>query len=308
MKTLPQAWVRVVVTLTLVAVALVVGRFLWDYYLNAPWTRDGRVCADVVRVTPDISGPVQEVLVRDNQTVHKGDVLFRVDTARFTLALQQSEAALSGAEASLKLAQREAARRQKLVQDNVVSASENEQVVTVAAQREADYQLALANRDLARLNLERSEIKAPVNGTLSNFSLRPGGYVIAGQPVTALVDADSYYIAGYFEETKLKHIHQGDAVLVRLMGSRVDLPGRVASIAPGIEDRERTDSSRLLANVNPTFNWVRLAQRIPVRIILDCPAELIAGQTATVRVTSPELPPAAAQAATVTVGSRTHHS
>jgi len=284
MKTLPQSWVRIGVTLATVLAALIVGWFLWDYYLNQPWTRDGRVCADVVRVAPDVSGLVSEVLVHDNQSVHQGDVLFRVNQARFNLALQQSEAALASADAVLQLAKREAARYQKLEKDNTASHSESERVATVAAQSEADYRLALANRDLARLNLERSEIKAPVNGTLSNFSLRPGNYVTAGQPVTALVDDDSYYVAGYFEETKLRRLHAGDAVRVRLMGSDTDLPGHVASIAPGIEDRERTDSSRLLANVNPTFSWVRLAQRVPVRVTLDQPIRLVAGQTATVIV------------------------
>lgn len=289
MKTLPQSWVRMAVTLATVIVAVIVGWFLWDYYLNAPWTRDGRVCADVVRLAPDVSGLVSDVLVYDNQSVHQGDVLFRADQARFKLALQQSEASLASAEAALQLAKREAARYQKLENENTASPQESERFTTVAAQCEAEYQLAIANRDVARLNLERCEIKAPVNGTLSNFSLRPGDYVTAGQPVTALVDADSYYIAGYFEETKLRRIHVGDAVRVRLMGSDTDLPGHVASIAPGIEDRERTDSSRLLANVNPTFSWVRLAQRVPVRVTLDHPTHLVAGQTATVRV-CPESP------------------
>jgi len=284
MKTLPQSWVRMSVTLATVIVALIVGWLLWDYYLNAPWTRDGRVCADVVRVAPDVSGLVSEVLVHDNQPVRQGEVLFRVDSARFTLALQQAEATLASMEAALKLARHEAARYQNLQSDNAVSQSLSEQTLTAAAQREADYQLAVANRDLARLNLERSEIKAAVNGTLSNFSLRPGDYVTAGQPVTALVDSDSYYIAGYFEETKLRRIQVGEVARVRLMGADRDLPGHVTSIAPGIEDRERTDSSRLLANVNPTFSWVRLAQRVPVRVLLDAPAQLVAGQTATVVV------------------------
>ncbi|MDR3457338.1 MAG: HlyD family secretion protein [Verrucomicrobiae bacterium] len=294
MKTLPQSWVRILVTLATVTAAVVVGWFLWDYYLNQPWTRDGRVCADVVRIAPDVSGLVSEVLVQDNQPVHQGDVLFRVDQARFTLALQQSEATLAGADAAWKQARREAARYQELETKNAVSHSESEQTATTAARCAADYQLAGANRELARLNLERSEIKAPVNGTLSNFSLRPGDYVNAGQPVTALVDADSYYIAGYFEETKLRHIQVGAAVRVRLMGADADLPGHVTGIAPGIEDRERTDSTRLLANVNPTFSWVRLAQRVPVRVTLDRPAHLVAGQTATV-IVCPASPRASAQ-------------
>lgn len=289
MKTLPQSWIRFLVTGTAVAAAAVVGWFLWDYYLDAPWTRDGRVCADVVRVAPDVSGLVSEVLVHDNQRVRQGEVLFRVDSARFDLALEQSEASLASAEAALQLAKREAARYQKLVAEQTISPLESERVLTVATECEAACRLARANRDLARLNLERSEVKAPVKGILSNFSLRPGNYVTAGQPVTALLAADSYYVAGYFEETKLRHIQVGDAARVRLMGTATDLPAHVASIAPGIEDRERTDSSRLLANVNPTFNWVRLAQRVPVRVMLDVPARLVVGQTATV-VVCPEEP------------------
>jgi RND family efflux transporter MFP subunit len=207
-----------------------------------------------------------------------------VDQVRFALALRQSEATVANAKAALIFAQTEAARSQKLVVARAVSQSDNERQSTAVVHCEADYQLALANRDLARLNLERSEVKAPVNGILANFSLRVGNYVTVGQPVTALVDSDSYYVAGYFEENKLRHIRIGDAVRVRLMGSRKDLLGQVVSIAPAIEDRERSDSSRLLANVNPTFNWVRLAQRVPVRIKLDKPTELVAGQTATVMV------------------------
>ena len=286
MKTLPKSWVRPAVTLSAVIVAILVGRLVWNYYMNDPWTRDGRVCADVVRVAPDVSGVISEVLVHDNQTVHQGEVLFRVDQERFKLALQQREAILASAEAALELARREANRYQRLENSNAASQSESERQSTLAAQREADYHLAQAQRDLAKLDLERSEVKASVNGTLSNFSLRPGDYVSAGQAVTALVDSDSFYIAGYFEETKLYRIHIGDPVKVRLMGSREILTGRVASIAPGIEDRERSDSTRLLANVNPTFNWVRLAQRVPVRVVLDHPAPLFAGQTATVYVAS----------------------
>jgi len=262
------------------------GWFLWDYYIDQPWTRDGRVCADVVRIAPDVSGLVSEVLVHDNQAVHKGQTLFRVDSARFILALQQSEASLASADAALQQANRDVVRYQKL-EGSGISRQKLDEVTTLALQCEAASRRALADRNVARLNLERSEIKAPVNGTLTNFSLCSGNYVNAGQPVTALVDDDSYYVAGYFEETKLGRIKVGAPVEVRLMGVNVDLPGRVSSIAAGIEDRERTDSTRLLANVNPTFSWVRLAQRVPVRVTLEkAPStiRLVAGQTATVIV------------------------
>ncbi|HEX7653157.1 MAG TPA: biotin/lipoyl-binding protein, partial [Verrucomicrobiae bacterium] len=118
MKTLPKSWVRPAVTLSAVIVAILVGRLVWNYYMNDPWTRDGRVCADVVRVAPDVSGVISEVLVHDNQTVHQGEVLFRVDQERFKLALQQREAILASAEAALELARREANRYQRLENSN----------------------------------------------------------------------------------------------------------------------------------------------------------------------------------------------
>lgn len=270
----------------MICVAAVAGWLLWDYYMDQPWTRDGRVCADVVKIAPDVSGLVSEVLVRDNQTVRKGDVLFRVDRARFELALRQAEAGVANAQAALQLARRNLERTLKLQESHAAADSKADEAIASAAQCEAATNTALAARDVARLNLERSEIKAPVNGTLTNFSLREGNYVNAGVAVTALVDDDSFYVAGYFEETKLRRVAVGAPVRVRLMGGG-ELAGRVTSIARGIEDRERTDSTRLLANVNPTFSWVRLAQRVPVRVTLDAlpqAVRLVAGQTATVVV------------------------
>jgi len=272
------------------AVATIVAAwFLWDYYMNAPWTRDGRVCADIVRLAPDVSGPVSEVMVRDNQVVKKGDILFRVDQARFLLALRQSEAALADATSALVLAQRELARNRPM-EGRWVSHQQLDQLTTTVTRGEAAVRRAEADRDVARLNLERSEVRAPVNGYVTNFSLREGNYVTSGQPVMAIVDEDSYYVAGYFEETKLPRIRVGDRVTVRLMGTGGRIAGHVAGIAAGIEDRDRADSSRLLANVNPTFSWVRLPQRVPVRVSIDDapggPAHLVAGQTATVIVSA----------------------
>jgi len=164
---------------------------------------------------------------------------------------------------------------------------QKEQARTAADQAEATYLQAVANRDLAQLNLDRSAVKATVNGTVSNLSLRPGDYVTAGTAKVALVDTDSLRVEGYFEETKLPRIHVGDSVTIHLMGHRQTLAGHVDSIATGIEDRERTSGTGLLANINPTFSWVRLAQRVPVRINLDKvpdDVKLIAGLTATVEV------------------------
>jgi multidrug resistance efflux pump len=140
---------------------------------------------------------------------------------------------------------------------------------------------------VADLNLRRTVVTSPVDGTVTNVALEPGDYVTTGKGVMALVDSSTIRIEGYFEETKLPKIHIGDRVVVRLMGESRDLTGHVQSIAAGIADRERTDSADLLANINPTFNWVRLAQRVPVRVKPDSvPAgmELVIGRTATVTI------------------------
>jgi len=278
--------VRLLVTLGMVAAAVVVGLALWDYYMEAPWTRDGRVRADVVQVAPDVSGLVTEVLVADNQVVKRGDVLFRIDPERFDLALRQAEAMVEGKQATAERAAADYVRYQKL-SDAAASQQRVEAARATDLEAKAAYGQALADRDLAKLNLERSAVKASVNGRITNMELRPGTYVTTGRGVMALIDSDTLRVEGYFEETKLPRIHVGDRASVRLMGETSTLNGRVESFAGGIEDRERTAGSNLLASVNPTFAWIRLAQRIPVRIKLDdAPDEtrLVSGRTATVAV------------------------
>ncbi len=277
---------RLLVTLAMVATAIVVGLALWDYYMEAPWTRDGRVRADVVPVTPDVSGLVTEVLVEDNQVVRRGNVLFRIDPDRFALALRQAEAVVEGKRASAEQAAADYARYSKL-SDAAVSQQKVEAARAANLEAKAAYDQASADRDLAKLNLARSTVQASVNGRITNMELRPGAYVTTGRGVMALIDGDTLRVEGYFEETKLPRIHVGDRASVRLMGETTTLTGRVESFAGGIEDRERTAGSSLLANVNPTFAWVRLAQRVPVRIALDPAPEgvrLVSGRTATVAV------------------------
>ncbi|TDH57979.1 HlyD family secretion protein [Dankookia rubra] len=288
---------RIAVTLAVVLLAGFAGWQLWRFYMEAPWTRDGRIRAEVVGIAPDVSGLVQEVLVRDNQQVRRGEVLFRIDRDRFALALQQAEAVLSSRHASLLQAQREQQRYTRLDQ-SAVSIQRQEQAVTDAQVAEAAWRQAMVERDIARLNLERSEVKAPVNGFVTNLELRPGDYLAAGRAALALVDSDSFHIAGYFEETKLARIRPGDRATVRVMGEAGVIEGHVESVAAGITDRERGASENLLANVNPTFSWVRLAQRVPVRIAIDRVPEglrLLSGRTATVTVLPAEPVRAAAR-------------
>lgn len=276
---------RVAVTLVVVCIAVVVAWNLWAYYQDSPRTRDGTVRASVVTLAADVAGQVVEVDVHDDQAVHKGDVLFRIDPTRYELALNQAKGALANAQAVLTEATHQSERSEKL--GTITSASDIEQAATAAAQARAAVDQADAALKLAQINLDRTKVVSPVNGTVTNLALTQGSYVGAGSPVMALVDADSYYVAGYFEETKLPNIHVGDRAKVYLMGESRPLTGHVVGISPAIADPYRSTSSNLLPSVSPTFTWVRLAQRIPVNVKFDNVPDgvhLVAGRTASVDI------------------------
>lgn len=276
--------VRFLLTASVFLIAALLGHLLWTHYMHSPWTRDGRIRADITVVAPDVSGLVTEVLVHDNQVVHAGDVLFRIDPERFRLALRQAEATLAARQSELGLRREEAARREALAGE-VISQENRSSARSEATSAGSRYDEALALRDLARLNLERSEVRAAVDGYVSNLEVHPGDYASAGHPVMALVGSHTFYAYGYFEETKLPLLHVGDPATVRLMSGGIELKGHVEGIARGITDRENLTGRELLADVNPTFSWVRLAQRIPVRIRLEqVPADVVlsTGMTCTV--------------------------
>ena len=280
----PMRLARLLLTLAVVVAACVAASRLWDHYELAPWTRDGRVRANVVQIAPDVSGLVTAVPVQDNQRVAAGALLFEVDRARYELALRQAQVALTAAKVTLAQAQRENARNTDL--GNLISQELREQTGTRVEAAQAGVAQADVALDAARLNLERAQVRAPVDGLVTNLDMRGGSYAQAGRAALALVDARSFYVEGYFEETKLARIHVGDRVRVTPMGG-VALQGTVESIAAGIADRDRSTGTNLLPSVNPTFNWVRLAQRIPVRVKLDPLAagtRLVAGETVTVQV------------------------
>jgi multidrug resistance efflux pump len=283
---------RILATAVLLTLALFGGRWLWIHYNVDPWTRDGRLRADVVEVSPDVNGLVTEVRVKDGQVVRAGEVLVVLDRARYELAARQAEAAVAADAAALVQARRENLRNRAL--GTLVTTEQGEEGASKVAELTAQLQGARVERDLARLNLERTTVRATVNGIVTNLELQPGDYASAGHQVLAIIDTDAIYVDGYFEETKLPLIRVGDRATVHLMGVRSTLRGHVETIAAGIDDRERNASGDDLANVNPTFSWVRLAQRVPVRIELDhVPAgiRLIAGRTATVVIDVPRTRP-----------------
>ncbi|MEM5398742.1 HlyD family secretion protein [Paraburkholderia unamae] len=276
---------QILLTLIVVVVAALVLWRIVNYYMFSPWTRDGRVRADVIQVAPDVGGLITRVDVADNQQVKQGQVLFVIDQARYSLALRLAEATLEQRKATLAQAKREYARNIAL--GNLVAAETLEESRTRVDQGEAAAADAQVQVDTARLNLQRTTIVSPVDGYLNDRAPRVGEYVTAGRAVVAVVDMHSFRVDGYFEETRLHGIQIGQPVEITVMGETRPLRGHVQSIVAAIEDRDRQAAPNLLPNVNPAFSWVRLAQRIPVRVALDeVPADfrMIAGRTATVAV------------------------
>ncbi|MGF6509950.1 efflux RND transporter periplasmic adaptor subunit [Paraburkholderia sp. 32] len=274
-----------IATAVIFIVAIVIGRVLWVHYMDEPWTRDGRVRAEIVNVAPDVSGAIVDLPVKDNQFVKKGDLLMQIDPSHYQIAVEQAQAAVAARKAELQM-KRDDAQRRADMDSQVVSKESRENATHTASAADAAYQQALAALDAAKLNLERTRVVSPVDGYVTNLSVFRGDYASAGAAKLAIVDSHSFWVYGYFEETKLPHVRVGDQAEVRLMSGGT-LQGHVESISRGIYDRDNPQSHELLADVNPTFNWVRLAQRVPVRVRIDSvPPDvmLAAGTTCTVVV------------------------
>ncbi|MGH6675481.1 MAG: efflux RND transporter periplasmic adaptor subunit [Xanthobacteraceae bacterium] len=261
--------------------------------MAAPWTRDGTVRTYVVTAAPEVSGRIVALAVRDNQYVHKGQVLLDIDPINYEIAVRLASSAVKQAEANMENVEREAERRKELP-NLAVSVEQQQTYETQAIAAQAQYEQALANLDQARTNLQRCVIHSPVNGWVTNLLAQSGDYAPEGQNVIAVADADSFWVDGYLEETNLGRIHLGDPATIKLMGYRQFLEGHVNSIARAISVANAQPNGRGLATVNPIFTWVRLAQRMPVRIHIDkIPpgVVLVAGMTATVEI-DPRPPPA----------------
>lgn len=276
---------RYAFTLCLVAGSAFVALTAWNRYEQTPWTRDGRVGVDVVQIAPEVSGTVNAVSVIDNQFVRRGDILYELDPERLRLAVALAEAEVEAKREDVIVRQATARRHSQL--KDVVSQESAQQSSGAAKVASAGYQSALAALDLAKLNLARSTVRAPVDGYVTNLRLRPGDYATAGLTNVAVLDADSFWITGYFEETKFQQIRVGDPASIMLMGFDQPISGHVESLGRGIENSNDAPGHLGLPSVAATFSWVRLAQRMPVRINIDevpFGVELAAGMTATVEI------------------------
>lgn len=297
---------RVLLTMLFVAGAIIGLVIVWRHYEDDPWTRDGKLRADSVQVAADVSGLVTRIAVRDNQLVRAGTVLFVVDKERYAAQLEQADAAVARARATLDDAIRE--KRRYLALGDLVSRQERDQRLTATEVDQAALRQAQADRHITEINFQRSDVRARVDGIVTGLRMRPGDYVTSGSPKFALLDTHSYYVLGYFEETKLHRFRLGDRARVDLLGDPRPIWGHVDSLAAGIADREDTGSEALLPNVTPTFSWIRLAQRVPVRVMIDkVPAglRLVSGRTATVTILPVARPPNSGRKAPNIVAPRT---
>jgi RND family efflux transporter MFP subunit len=271
-----------------ILLATLMGWALWRYYMLSPWTRDGRVRAETVTVAAEVFGKVTELKVVENQFVHHGDILFVVDPEEYRLALAKAEATLESKRQDMLVRQKLSQRRSQMSAE-AISKEEQQTSESATAVANTAYEEAKAQRDLAKLNLDRTIIRSPLNGYVDNLRLRVGDYAVVGQNKLTIIDSDSFWVSAYFEETKIPRIHEGHSATIKLMGVGPTISGHVESISRGIADSNGSTDAQGLADVNPVFYWVRLAQRIPVRIHIDQVPEgitLAAGMTCTVVVKS----------------------
>jgi multidrug resistance efflux pump len=285
---------RYLATGVLVVAALVAARHGWLVYVTSPWTRDGMVRVQVANVAPQISGQIVEVRTHDNQHVHKGDILYVIEKFDFEVAVVNAKATILNKEADLEVKKAQNARRAALT---TLSTSIEEKQVFDGNAKMAEAALASAKAGLAQaeINLQRTEVRSPVDGYVTNFLMRVGDSARAGTSNLSVIDEHSHWIDAYFEETKLASIHVGDPVEATLLGYQTPISGRIESITGGISAANAASSTQGLPNVDPIFTWVRLAQRIPVRIRIEqVPPDvpLVAGMTCSVSVVGGKQAPA----------------
>lgn len=281
---------KVLVTLAVVAIAVLVLGLLMMKNITRPWTRDGVVRAQILQIAPRVGGPIVELHIQDNQYVKEGDLLFKIDPRTYIASLESAKASLVQAEFNAAEALVEANRARSIYNRDKGAIAEltviQKESVSEVASAAAD--LARAQLETAQLNLDFTNVKAPVDGYITNMKLQIGGQMVPNNPVLALVDIGSFWVHGYFKETQIKRVSDGDTAVIKLMSyGRQPLEGVVDSIGWGIAQSTGNPGVDLLPSVNPSFDWIRLAQRIPVRITLtDVPEDIVlrAGTTASVTV------------------------
>lgn len=286
MKTLTAKIIRVMVTLLLVLIAAIAIFRAWTFYTESPWTRDAKFTADVVAISPDVSGLLTEVRVKDNQMVKQGEVLMVIDQPRYQQALAEADADVSYYQSLGAEKKREAGRRLKLG-TSAMSQEAIDQAGNDYATVSHQLAKAIAARDVAKLDLDRTTIRAPADGWITNLNVHTGEFITRGSVAVALVKKDSFYLLAYMEETKLEGVRPGYRVEITPLGSNRIFYGSVDSVSAGVTNSSSSVGSKGLATVDSNLEWVRLAQRVPVKIRLDQQQGNLypAGTTATIVIT-----------------------
>lgn len=286
MKALIRKIARYAITILLVSIAVVIIFRAWVFYTESPWTRDAKFAADVVAISPDVTGLITDVPVQDNQLVKKGDTLFVVDRPRYQKALDQAQADVEYYQALVSEKRREAGRRNQLG-TSAMSREAIDQANNDLQTSEHQLAKSVATRDLAKIDLERTTVKAPSDGWVTNLNVYEGEFITRGSVAVALVQQHSFYVLAYLEETKLHGVERGFRAEVTPLGSNVVLRGTVDSVAAGVTNSSSSVDSKGMATIDSNLEWVRLAQRVPVRIRLDQQPgnRFPAGTTATVVIT-----------------------
>lgn len=286
MKTLTRNFTRTAITVVMVILAFIAIFRAWVYYTESPWTRDARFSADVVAIAPDVAGLITDVKVHDNQLVQKDQVLFTIDQPRYQKAVEEAEADVAYYRALASEKRREAGRRNKLgiqaMSREEIDQSNN--VLQTVIHQQAKAQATL---DLAKLDLERTIIRAPAAGWITNLNVYTGEFITRGSTAVALVKQNSFYVLAYMEETKLEGVRAGYRAEITPLGSNRVIKGTVDSVAAGVTNASSSRDAKGMATIDSNLEWVRLAQRVPVRIRLDDQKENFwpAGTTATVVIT-----------------------
>ncbi|MEH0741056.1 HlyD family secretion protein [Vibrio cholerae] len=281
---------RYFITLMLVLSAGTVIANFYHIYTQNPWTRDGRVSAHIISITPRVTGQVTQVHIADNSEVKQGDLLFEIDDSLYQAAYHKALASQAQAQAALDKAINEEKRAQQLqtrTPGSVPILTLNNLTNAVESAR-ANLALTNAVVEEAGLNLQYTKVYASTDGFITNLQLRVGSQVVANTPVVALIDAHSFWVEGYFKETDLEGVDPLDKAYVTLLtDSDQVLEAKVKSIGYGIAKQDGLTGSELLPNVNPNFQWIRLAQRIPVKVTLNQLPEdiqLRVGMTASIKI------------------------
>jgi multidrug resistance efflux pump len=279
-----SAMLQRLATFAIALVAVFISIVTWDLYVTAPWTRDGRIRVQVASVAPEVAGKIKELRVVDNQFVHKGDILYQIDPFDFEVSFRTNKAVLEQRQADQHVKELQSQRRQHL---SDLATTPEEQQVYEGNSIQAKAAVDAAQQQVAQsdINLQRTQVRSPVNGYVTNLLLREGDYAHTGVSNISIIDADSFWIDGYFEETKLARVCVGDRAEAKLMGYALPIVGHVTTVTRGVSVADAGTGAQGLPNVDPVYTWVRLAQRVPVRIAIDeVPpgVPLVSGTTATV--------------------------